>query len=98
MTTNADVLRDERTQSVEIASYRYAYLVLSYGLLMAVGYRSFVLEQQSWDLLGLVLLGGVVTTSFQANARILTRRWGILTVAVLVIALVLAAIIAFARP
>ena len=92
--TSVDVVRDERTQSVENTSYKYAYLVLSYGLLMAVAYRSFVLEEQSWDLLALVLLGGVVTTSFQASARILTRRWGLLTVAVLVIALVMAAIIA----
>ena len=92
--TSVDVVRDERTQSVENTSYKYAYLVLSYGLLMAVAYRSFVLDEQSWDLLALVLLGGVVTTSFQASARILTRRWGLLTVAVLVIALVMAAIIA----
>ena len=90
-------IHDERTVAVENASYRYAYLVLSFGLLMAVGYRSFVLDQQSWDLLALVLLGGVVTTGFQGAGRVLTRRWGLLTVAVVVIALVMSALLALGR-
>jgi hypothetical protein len=87
-------VRDERTDAVENTSYKYAYLMLSYGLLMAVAYRSFVLEQQSWDLLALVLLGGVVTTAFQGAGRVLTRRWGVLSATVVVIAIVLSALLA----
>ena len=59
------VQRDERTIAVENASYRSAYLFLSYGILALVAYRSFVLHESGWDLLALVILGGVVTTAYQ---------------------------------
>ena len=36
MSTASPVERDERTEAVENASFRWAYLVLSYGLLAAV--------------------------------------------------------------
>ena len=96
MTEPMDV-RDERTIAVENASFRYAYLALSYGLLMAVAYRSFVLEQQSWDLLALVLLGGVLATTFQGKERVLTRRSYLMAAAGLVLGLVLAVVMALAR-
>jgi hypothetical protein len=44
-----------------------------------------------------VLLGGIVTTSFQAAGRVLTRRWGLLSVAVVLLALAMAALIALMR-
>ena len=90
-------MRDERTVAVENASYRYAYLVLSYGLLMAVVYRSFVLAEQSWDLLALVVLGGGIATAFQGGGRVLTRRSHLLAAAALAIGVVLAAALAFMR-
>lgn len=84
------VVRDERTQSVENASYRWAYLVLSFGLLLSTMYRSFVLHQQAWDLLALVIVGGVVATTHQGLQRVLTRRWLLLGVAGALAAAVLA--------
>ncbi|HEX6589964.1 MAG TPA: hypothetical protein VF039_13250 [Longimicrobiales bacterium] len=85
--------RDERTVAVENASFRYAYLALSYGLLLVVAYRSFALGEQSWDLLGLVLLGGGIATAYQGRRRVLVSRWYVLAAVGLAIALVLALVL-----
>ncbi|MFO0845272.1 MAG: hypothetical protein U0797_23295 [Gemmataceae bacterium] len=70
------VHRDERTIAVENASYRLAYLAISFGLLLAVAYRGFVRqEENSWDLLGLVILGGVLSVAYQAFHHVIDRRW-----------------------
>lgn len=88
------VERDERTLAVEHASYRWAYLCLSYGLLAAVAYRSAVRNEQPWDLLALVVAGGVVSAGYQAAHRTLGRRWAGVTAATLVAAALLAAVAA----
>ena len=72
---NQSVTRDERTLSVENSSYRWAYLLLSFGLLGIVAYRGLLWRESNWDLLGLVILGGLVTTFYQGAHRILSRRW-----------------------
>jgi|SRR3989304_5937858 len=83
---NQSVSRDERTSVVENASYRVAYLVMSFGLLASVAYRGFVLQQSSWDLLALVILGGATATLYQGANKVLSRHWIIATIASLVIA------------
>lgn len=96
MTANA-VDRDERTVAVENASYRAAYLLLSYGLLGITAYRGFVREESAWDLLALVILGGLVAAAYQGRAGILSRRWSLSAVAAVVVALVLALLLVLAR-
>jgi predicted PurR-regulated permease PerM len=86
------VLRDERTVSVENASYRLANQVMSIGLLLSTAYRAHVLHEQSWDLLALLVLGGVVATAYQGFHQALPQRWlprflGIMAVAAVVAAL-----------
>ena len=93
---SATVDRDERTVTVEHASYRWAYLVLSYGLLLSVMYRSFVRHEASWDLLALVVLGGAVSALYQGSYRVLTRRWLLLSAAAAAIAFVLGVAIVLA--
>jgi hypothetical protein len=89
------VARDERTLAVENASYRLAYLLMTYGLLAAVAYRAFALKQSSWDLMGLVVAGGFVATAYQGFNKVLSRRWILVTgltaaaAAVVAIALIL---------
>jgi hypothetical protein len=56
------VQRDERTVVVENESYRWAYLFLSFGVLLVLIYRSFVRQESAWDLLALVVLAGAVGT------------------------------------
>jgi hypothetical protein len=48
--------------------------VLSFGLLAVVAYRSFVEGVASWELLGLVLLGGAVSAGYRLWQRAMTRQ------------------------
>lgn len=96
--SDVEVLRDERTIAVEHAGFRLAYLLLSYGLLAAVAYRGFVRHEQAWDLLALVVAGGVVSAGYQAANRTLNRRWAMITAATFVVAAVIAAAAAAVTP
>lgn len=91
------VERDERTTAVENAAYRWAYLVLSYGLLAAAAYRSFERAERVWDLLGLVIAGGVVNTFYLIRHRTLYRSWVVNAAAALVLAILLAAAMLWLR-
>jgi hypothetical protein len=88
---------DERTIDVETASYRWAYLVLSFGLLIMVAYRSFVHHESSWDMLGLVVLGGLVSTAYQAFHGALSRQWAIACLLTVLASAVVGALIARTR-
>jgi hypothetical protein len=90
------VERDERAIVVENASYRWAYLVQAFGLLLIVAWRSFERHESSWDLLALVILGGAVATIYQAAHHVLGRRWALLTFATMALAAAVAAIAVFA--
>jgi len=67
-------VRDEREAAVEQGGDRLAYIVLSYGLLVIVAYRSLVDRQASWDLLALVVLGGIVSVGYRMSRRALSRN------------------------
>ena len=88
------IIRDERTITVENSSYRWGYLLLSFGLLVLVACRSFIWRQSSWDLLALVVLGGVVTTLYQWTHRVLSRHWVIVTIVAALLAAVVAVVTA----
>ena len=90
------VLRDERETGVDQAADRLAYLVLFFGLLAIVAYRSFADGAASWDLLGLVVLGGLVGTLYRLAQRAVSREWTIVALGTTAVALVVAAIVAFA--
>ena len=94
---NRSVTRDERTITIENASYRWAYLLLSFGLLMSVAYRSFIRQESSWDLLALVILGGLVTTLYQGIHKVLSRRWTLVAITTVLIAGAMALAITFLR-
>ncbi len=91
------VERDERTIAVENAGYRIAYLLLSFGVLGIVALRSWGRDEQSWDLLGLVLAGGIVNSLFQARHRVLGKRWVVVAALTLIVALLVAVGMAAAR-
>jgi hypothetical protein len=91
------VERDERTVAVENASYRWAYLFLSFGLLALVAYRSLAHHESPWDLLALVVLGGGVGTAYQGLHRVLSKRWAMMFIVAVVSAGAMAAIMAWFR-
>jgi hypothetical protein len=84
------VYRDERTLAVENASFRWGYLFLSYGLIAVVAYRGLARGEESWDLLALVVMGGMLGSAYQASQRVLSRRWILNAVASLLLALLAA--------
>jgi hypothetical protein len=88
--------RDEREASVDRAADRVAYLVLSYGLLGIVAWRSFVDGQASWELLALVVLGGIGGTAYRLRARVLTREALVVIGITMVAALVVGGFVALA--
>ena len=96
MSTTPTVDRDERTVAVENASYRWAYLFLSFGLLVLVGYRSFVHHESPWDLMTLVVLGGMLSAAYQWFHKIRTARWVPICLTIVATG-VLAAVIAWLR-
>lgn len=81
-------VRDEREVSVDRAADRLAYVVLSFGLLVVVAYRSFVEGVASWELLGLVLLGGAVSTGYRLWQGVLTRQAALVLALTALVALV----------
>ena len=84
------IVRDERTTAVEGASFRWAYLIMSYGLLASIMYRSFVIHESTWDLMSLVIVGGAVASLYQGQQRVLSTRWTMLSAASVVIAVIIA--------
>ena len=87
--------RDERTQAVENAGYRWSYLILTFGVLVISAYRSLVLHEATWDLIALVVLGGGVQAAYQVSRRVVHPRWAVMGVVTLVVAAALAAGIAY---
>lgn len=77
--------RDEREISIDRAGDRLGYLVVSYGLLLLVAYRGFVQRETSWELLALVVLGGLVSAAYRLRYRAMTRQaWMLVGVTILV--------------
>lgn len=90
--TSGPVERDERTIAVENAGYRWSNLVLSFGLLLLTMYRSLVRHEASWDLLGLVVLGGAVNVAYQWSGHVLYRRWIVMAIVTFALAAAVAAV------
>jgi uncharacterized membrane protein YcaP (DUF421 family) len=97
MTNIPAVQRDERTVTIENAGCRLAYLFLSFGLLLLVAYRSFVQQESPWDLLLLVVLGGIVGTAYQGWHRVLSKHWAISSLLAIMVAVLIAVLIVLLR-
>lgn len=85
------VPRDERELDVDLAADRLSYLVLSFGLLWIVAWRSFANGESPWDLLVLVIAGGVAGTVYRAWRGAVSGRWLLVGFLTTGIALVVAA-------
>ena len=94
MSTPECVERDERTVAVENASYRWAYAVLTYALLVDVMYRGLFRHEAAWDLMALVIGGGLFCGVYQARQKILGRGWVMKVVLASCVAGVIAAVVA----
>ena len=101
MNTMPAVERDERTIAVENEGIKLAYIFIVYGLLLDVMYRSWFFGEAPWDLMAFVILGGAVTTFYQARHKALSSNWAkqALLIALLggVIAFFVAAVLAVVK-
>jgi hypothetical protein len=95
--THAAPERDERTTFVENEGYRRSYFFVTFGLLAVVIYRSFRLDDTSWDLLALVILGGAVNVGWQAFHRVLYKRRALQAMLTVLAAGLVAAAIVFSN-
>ncbi|HEY3412418.1 MAG TPA: hypothetical protein VGM51_05075 [Armatimonadota bacterium] len=86
--------RDERTEAVENASYRLAYMLISFGILLDVMYRSGRLHQPCWDLFALVIVSGAAGRAYQARQHALGPGWARKAALVIVIAAFVGAVAA----
>jgi hypothetical protein len=89
--------RDERTVAVENESYRWAYRFMSFGVLVLVMYRAFVVDEPSWDLLALVIISGFIPSVYQGYHRVLTPRWARTQVIAIVAGAVVALLVALVK-
>jgi hypothetical protein len=87
-------VRDEREAALEQGGDRLAYLVVSYGLLLLVAYRSLVERQASWDLLVLVVLGGIVSVGYRMSRRALSRNATVVLSLTIAVSIVVGALVA----
>ena len=85
--------RDERELGADLAADRLSYLVLSFGLLGIVAWRSFVSDEAPWDLLALVVVAGAAGTLYRLWRRAVSGRWILVALATIGIALLVAAAI-----
>ena len=85
--------RDEREAAVDRAGDRLAYLVLSYGLLLIVAWRSFGDGAAPFELLALVVVGGVVGAAYRVWHRAFTRESAIVVGMTVLVALIVAALV-----
>lgn len=91
------VLRDERTIAVENASYRAGYIFLTFALLVVVIVRSAIFQQDTWDLLGLVILSGFITTLYQVVQKTVSKKILLMYVYVALLSAACGAIILLVR-
>ncbi|HUT59304.1 MAG TPA: hypothetical protein VNA25_15755 [Phycisphaerae bacterium] len=90
------VIRDERTFAVADKSFRFAYMVLAFGVLITGAVRGLAFQEACWDLLGLVFVSSVVATVYQRakHVQVLPRNRALLSV-LIAMAVALAGGIAF---
>jgi hypothetical protein len=94
---NLRITRDERETAIDLAADRLTFLVLAYGLLVLAAWRSFNGEA-TWDLLGLVVVAGLVGLAYRLQKGVVSGRWAVVLGATVVIAAVAAGVIALQLP
>jgi hypothetical protein len=82
--------RDERERQIDAEAERLVAAVLSFGILVLVLVRS-LRGEASWDLLALVIAGGVVGMAYRAWRGVIDRRFATLQGAAMVAAAIGAA-------
>lgn len=67
--------KDERAIFIENVSYKFGYNLIAFVLLFDVMYRGLVFKEAAWDLLGIIIISGLVMTLYQYKQKILDKNW-----------------------
>jgi hypothetical protein len=65
------IIRDERTRTVEDASYRIGFNILCFGVMLDIIFRSIFFKEAPWDLFALVIVGSWASTIYQGTHKTL---------------------------
>ncbi len=92
---NQPVVRDERYYAIENASYRIGYMIITYGLLLLIIFRSIAYHESNWDLFALIVISSFAATIYQIAHKTITisRKWIYFTIAITLIAAIVSFII-----
>ena len=93
MSTQQSVVRDERTVAVENASYKWAYILLTFALFIDMLYRGLVRHENAWDLLALVIVSAAVGTLYQVRHKTLGHGFVMQAVLIVCVGAVIGAIV-----
>ena len=88
--------RDERERLIDLRADKAAYTFVTYGLLVLALARAILRDEAAWDLLGLVMLGGVVNLGYTAWKKAVSRELLLLGVSIGVFSAIVAGVMAFA--
>lgn len=67
--------KDERAIFIENVSYKFGYNLITFVLLFDVIYRGLIYKEAAWDLLGIIIISGLVMTLYQYKQKILDKSW-----------------------
>lgn len=89
------IIRDERYYAVENASYRIGYMIIIYGLLLLIIFRSIAYHESNWDLFALVIISSFAATIYQIAHKTITvsRKWIYFFLAITLLAAIVSFII-----
>jgi hypothetical protein len=95
MMNKPPVVRDERYYVVENASFRIGYMIITYGLLLLIIFRSIAYHESNWDLFALVIISSFAATIYQIAHKTIaiTRKWIVFFIAITLLAAIVSFII-----
>jgi hypothetical protein len=68
------IFSDERTEVVKVTGEAIMGRILGYGILLDVMYRSLRFNEASWDLMGLLVIAGLIGIIYQKKQKTLNRQ------------------------
>jgi hypothetical protein len=74
MNTAQIVERDERTEAVEYAGYKWGFTFFTFALYADVFYRAVLRREAAWELLGLVVVGSGIRLVYQVWHKAMGRE------------------------
>ncbi|MCA9264137.1 MAG: hypothetical protein KDA60_09835 [Planctomycetales bacterium] len=76
MSTDHPVRADERSAAIAYKANTWGLNCITFALLCDVIYRGWFLHEAAWDLLAIVICGGVISMAYMAKHQVLGQVFG----------------------